>query len=152
MKSSSSRCWIINFWLNELKNNNVWNLQKLASALAGCLCIKSLEKIHFPFDRLPESICDLNRLVHLDLSFNGISRVPSGINRLVSLQYLNFSNNHIKDIPRGLYQVNTNNINDEQRSICFFWFAKVCEVYIELQVHVGVHNFWINQSQINIKP
>ena len=78
------------------------------------------KKIYFPFDRLPESICDLNRLVHLDLSFNGISRVPSGINRLVSLQYLNFSNNHIKDIPRGLYQVNTNNINDERRSICLF--------------------------------
>ncbi|KAM0856751.1 hypothetical protein ACQ4PT_048911 [Festuca glaucescens] len=50
---------------------------------------------------IPESLCHLTELIHLDLSYNrGIEEVPHSFGNLIKLKFLYLQNNRIKIIPK----------------------------------------------------
>jgi Leucine-rich repeat (LRR) protein len=53
-------------------------------------------------DKLPASICDLDNLQELRLSYNKIDTIPENFGRLVNLQRFYFQNNWLSSIPESV--------------------------------------------------
>lgn len=54
-------------------------------------------------DALPLEISYMDKLTHIDLSYNFLSQLPPGIGLCEKLQWLNLSQNNFEELPVGLY-------------------------------------------------
>lgn len=54
-------------------------------------------------DALPLEISYMDKLTHIDLSYNFLSQLPPGIGLCEKLQWLNLSQNSFEELPVGLY-------------------------------------------------
>ena len=56
--------------------------------------------------QIPESIANLNKLRHLNISWNDISEIPKWIDSLANIEVLNFWGNKIEFVPEEIASLN----------------------------------------------
>ncbi|XP_051208411.1 probable disease resistance protein At1g61300 [Lolium perenne] len=73
----------------------------IGGVLVNCAKLTYLDLSHNGLKRIPESLCDLTELIHLNLSLNlGIEEVPHSFGNLIKLKFLYLQPNEIKIIPK----------------------------------------------------
>uniref|UniRef100_A0A8B9ZFZ3 Leucine-rich repeat protein SHOC-2 n=1 Tax=Anas platyrhynchos TaxID=8839 RepID=A0A8B9ZFZ3_ANAPL len=69
------------------------------------VCLRELDISHNAVKEMPESIGELEYLVHLIANNNDISQLPKSITSLRNLQHLDLSENRLKSLPAGLHHL-----------------------------------------------
>ncbi|XP_051208412.1 probable disease resistance protein At1g61300 [Lolium perenne] len=73
----------------------------IGGVLVNCAKLTYLDLSHNRLKGIPESLCHLTELIHLDLSHNwGIEEVPHSFGNLIKLKFLYLKGSQIKIIPK----------------------------------------------------
>lgn len=79
------------------------NFQFLPETIGHNLCrLVVLDLSHNNLRRLPNSVCCIITLRHLNISYNRVHSLPMDIGLLRDLEVLNVSHNHIKVLPSSI--------------------------------------------------
>ncbi|KAM0825470.1 hypothetical protein ACQ4PT_069532 [Festuca glaucescens] len=82
---------------------NMWDESKIGGVLVNCTKLTYLDLSSNKLKGIPESLCHLAELRHLDLSFNeGIQEVPNSFGNLIKLKFMYLQGTHIEIIPGEL--------------------------------------------------